>query len=104
MARKLLKDTCTIAAEILDGQHDDDLDYIAQACKARLKARFRKGQRVVLRGTRNVELDGKEATILKVNAKTISVGVGEPKVEFGYTFYSDGEFNVPPALLEAASA
>lgn len=105
--KRLLKDTCEIAAEIIDGKHDDDLDYIAQAVKARIKMRFRKGDRVKLVGTRNPEIDGKVGTVLKVNAKTVSVGVGDVKHEEWdeakrYPFYDGGEFNVPLAMLEAA--
>ena len=34
---KLLKDTCSIAAQILEGEFDDVLHYIEQAAKARQK-------------------------------------------------------------------
>jgi hypothetical protein len=85
---------------IVDGAHDADLDIIVQAAKARLKFKFRKGQRVRLVGTKNVELDGKEAIITKVNQKTISVAIGE-KDEWG--FYPEGEYNVSPGLLEVVA-
>jgi hypothetical protein len=83
--------------EIVDGLHDKNLDILVQAAKARLKFKFRKGQRVRLTGTKSIDLEGKEAVITKVNQKTISVGIGE-KDEWG--LYSGGEYNVSPGLLE----
>lgn len=85
-----------LALEIMQGKHDDQLDAISQACKSRLKDRFRRGAKVRLQGTRNVDLDGQEATIVKVNAKTVTVGLGD-KDEFGY----EREYNVPPHMLVA---
>lgn len=96
---KLLKDTCSLAAEILDGAHDGDLDYIVQAVAARQKARFRKGARVRLAGTRNPAYEGREGVILRVNQKTVAVGLGE-KSEWGY----ETELNVPTQMLEVAAA
>jgi hypothetical protein len=100
MAR-LLKDTCKIAAEIIDGQHDSDLDFIAQACKARLKMRFRKGATVRLVGTKNAGIDGQIGTIIRVNQKSVAVGVGTPTTDEWGTSWSLGEYNVPPSMLEA---
>lgn len=96
MARTLIKDTSPLAAEILDGKHDAILDYLDQAIRARKKTMFRKGTRVRLTGTRNPELEGREGVVTAVNAKRISVGVGE-KDEYG--FYEDS-FLVPVAMLE----
>jgi hypothetical protein len=95
MGKKLLKDTCVIAAQIIEGEFDADLGYIEQACKARKKNLFRRGTKVKLVGTRSVELDGQVGTVLKVNATRISVGLGE-LLEYGY----EQEYNVPPNMLE----
>ena len=92
-----------IAVAIMQGQHDSELETIANACKVRLKQMFRKGQKVKLVGTKNVDIDGKIATITKVNQKSISIGIGTPKTEFGSTYYPEGEYNVPPRMLEAVS-
>jgi uncharacterized protein YkvS len=101
VARKLIKDTCPLAAEILDGKHDEILDYIVQAAAARRKMMFRKGMRIRLVGTRNVELEGKEGVVIKVNQKSVTVGLGTAdRTPYG-TVYADGEYNVGPALLEA---
>ena len=80
-----------IALEIMEGKHDDNLESIAQACKSRVKSMFRKNQRVKLINTRNVELDGAQGMIEKVNSKTVSV------------ILDDGRsYNVPPRMLEVA--
>jgi hypothetical protein len=90
MARRTWEDVGGIALEIIRGEHDADLQYIQQACGQRIKRMYRKGQRVKLVGTKNVELDGKIAVITKVNTKTLSITI--PDV---------GEYNVSPALVEA---
>lgn len=78
-----------VALEIIEGKHDDDLESIAQACRVRVKSMFRKNQRVKLVGTRNVQIDGSEGIIEKVNSKSISV------------ILDDGRgYNVPPRMLE----
>lgn len=105
MARRLIKDTCQIAGEIIDGEHDDDLDYILQAVKARQKTRFRKGSRVRIVGSKDIRTEGKEGVVLKVNQKSISVGLGEKVVHgegtgFSYDEFTDGEWNFSPSLLE----
>lgn len=94
MSRRLLKDTCALAGAILDGEHDADLRYIADACRVRLKMRWRPGMRVTLTGTRNVELEGAHGVVVKVNQKSVVVGTGE-KGEWGY----EREYNVPPEML-----
>lgn len=104
MARKLLRDTCEIAAAILDGKHDADLGHIVEAAQARKKMMYRKGAKVKLVGTKNPTLDGKVGTVLKVNATRISVGVGTPTTDQFGTTWSDGEYNVPPAMLEIVGA
>lgn len=106
MARKLLKDLSPLAAEILEGKHDDVLDYLSQAITARHKSLFRKGQRVRLKDTKNPALEGKEAVITRVNQKTYSVAVGEVEYAEWDTrhespFYPEGEFNVPRRMIEA---
>lgn len=80
-----------VPLEIMEGKHDDVLESIQNACRVRLKSKFRKNQRCRLVDTKSVELDGKEVVIDKVNAKSISVHVVETGV--GY--------NVPPRMLEA---
>lgn len=92
-----------IAIAIMQGQHDSELETIANACKVRLKQMFRKGQKVKLVGTKNAEIDGKIGRIVKVNQKSITVGIGEPKVEFGEQYWPEGSYNVPPRMLEAVS-
>jgi hypothetical protein len=101
----LIKDTCPIAAEILEGKHDENLSYILEAVAARRKMMFRKGAKVRLVGTKNPELEGKEGVVLKINPKRIGVGVGEISYEEWDTrrefpSWSGGEFNVPPQMLE----
>lgn len=81
-----------VPLEIMEGEHDDVLESIQNACRVRLKNKFHKGQRCRLIDTKSVELDGKEVVITKVNSKSISVTVVENGV--GY--------NVPPRMLEAA--
>jgi hypothetical protein len=80
-----------VPLEIMEGKHDDALESIQNACRVRLKSKFRKNQRCRLVGTRSVELDGKEVVIEKVNSKSVSVRLIDGGV--GY--------NVPPRMLEA---
>ena len=96
--RRTFEEIGGVVAEIYRGDHDDKLEYIRQACAARLHNRFRPGARMKLTGTRSVELDGQECVILKVNQTSITVGVGE-KNQFGY----EKEYNVPAAMLEPLS-
>lgn len=91
MARKTWDEVGGVALAIINGEHDSDLQYIQQACGQRIKRMFRKGQRVKLVGTTNVELEGKVGTIEKVNTKTISIWLDD-----------GGGFNVSPNLLEVA--
>lgn len=105
MARKLLKDTCPLAAEILEGAHDADLGNIIAAAQARKKARFRRGTRVLITGTGDPKTEGKEGVIQKVNPKTISVGVGEVTYADWDTTkrfpeYEGGEWNMTENYLE----
>ena len=102
MAR-LLKDTCETARAIIAGELDSDLDFIVQAAQARKKAMFRKGTKCRLVGTRNAHLEGNECEILKVNSKTITVGVGINTPDVYGDDWSGGTFNVSPALLEVLS-
>lgn len=89
MARKTWEEVGGVALAIVNGEHDKDLQYIHQACGARLKRMFRKGQKVRLVDTGNVELDFKVGVIEKVNTKSVSVRI--PDV---------GGYNVSPNLLE----
>ena len=109
MARKLLKDTCEIAAEILDGKHDENLSYIIQAAQGRTKRLFRKGQRVTITQSRDAEMVGKVGVVLKVNPKTISVGVGDTMHDEwdkakAYPVFEFGEWNFPATCLAPVSA
>jgi hypothetical protein len=88
-----------LALAIMRGEHDAEITSIGNAVSARNKARFRKGAKFILTGTKNVSIDGKVATVIKVNPKRISVGIGEPKTEYGSTYYPEGEYNVPPTML-----
>jgi hypothetical protein len=103
-----------VALEIMEGKHDDSLDTIAQACRVRMKDRFRPGQTVKLVGTRNPEYEGKTAIIGKVNSKTVTVGIGgRPKTskelermtleQMSEYLDSVTELNVPPAMLEVVA-
>lgn len=85
----LIRDTCETARAIVDGEHDADLDYIQGAVQARRKMMFRRGARVRLTGTRNPEIEGQTGTVVKVNAKRVTVDIDE-----------SGEFNVPTTMLE----
>jgi hypothetical protein len=92
-----------IAREILDGKHDENLDQIDQAVKYRKKSMFRAGAKFKLVGTKNPELDGQIATVIRVNTKRIAVGVGEQTEEYGFKTWSVGEYNVPAHMLVAVS-
>lgn len=104
MARRLLRDECEMAARILDGEFDADLEFIVQAAQHRKKQMYRKGTIVnVVAG----DLKGKVGVVLKVNPTRISVGIGSPVVEgegspWSYTTYDGGEWNIPPRMLEVA--
>jgi hypothetical protein len=98
----LLKDVHPFIAEILEGKHDDILDQVTFACKARLKSRFRKGMTVRLVGTGNPEAEGKVGVVTRVNQKTVAVGCGTYDRE--WETYEDGEYNVPPRMLEVVTS
>lgn len=102
MARRLLKDTCELAAEILNGDHDEILDHIEQAAAARRKNLFRVGQVVRFVNVRGpASLEGREGTIFGKNPKTFKVGLGSFVTdEFG-GYWTEGEFNVPASMLQA---
>ena len=95
MARKLLRDTCALAAEIIDGAHDGELDWIAQSVAARKKRLFRPGVQVRIVGSKSIDLDGQIATVIKANARTISIGLGE-RDQWGHA----KEYNVDAGLLQ----
>lgn len=87
--RRTWEDVGGVAHAIIKGEHDADLQYIQQACTQRFKRMFRKGQRVRLINTGNVELEFKEGVIEKVNTKTVSVAIP-----------GTAGYNVSPNLLE----
>jgi hypothetical protein len=80
---------------IVAGEHDADLDQIDLAIRNRKRRMFRPGTKVRLHGTRNASIDGMTGVILKVNAKRMTVGLGE-KDQFGY----EKEFLIPASMLE----
>lgn len=97
MATKTWRDASPVAAEIIEGKHDDELNYIQQACSARLKRQFRKGARIEVISGQKMGITG---IVLKVNPKRISVGLGEKVVEHAgetwqYDKWSEGEWNIP---------
>jgi hypothetical protein len=65
-----------------------------------LNRQFRKGAKVRLVGTGNAELEGKVGVVIRVNQKSVAVGVGEYDPQWGGS-YSEGSYNVPPRMLEA---
>ncbi len=91
--RRTWEEVGGVANEIIKGEHDADIQYIQQACVQRFKRMFRKGMRVRLVGTGNVELDFKEGVIEKVNTKTVSVAIP-----------GTAGYNVSPNLLELVDA
>lgn len=96
----LIKDTCETAARIMAGDLDGDLDWILQAVAARKKNLFRKGARVRLEGTKNPSYEGREGVIVKVNAKTITVGIGDFDRQWGVY---ESELNAPPSMVKVLS-
>jgi hypothetical protein len=93
-----------IVQQIIDGQHDEELDMIQQAAKYRLKNLWRKRQTIRLEGTKNPDLEGKIGVIVKVNQKSITVGLGEATTDQWGTTYAGGEWNVSPSLLRKVEA
>lgn len=74
-----------ITDAIMRGEHDAEINYIQNACTARLRRMFRKGAQVeVIEG----RVMGATGTIIKVNQKRISVDLGP-----------DGRWNIPPGML-----
>ena len=100
----MLRDT-PIGKQIIEGEFDEVLDVIEQSVHYRKKLMFRVGAKVRLVGTRNVEIDGKIGTVLKVNSKRISVGLGNPDPNFGTRnpYYPEGIYNVPVGMLEVVT-
>lgn len=105
MARMRISDTCDLAREILNGDHDDILEYIQQAAQHRKKAMYRKGSLVnIIEGPQA----GQVGVVIKVNPTRITVGVGTPVIEgagspWEYTTYSEGEWNYPPRMIRPAT-
>lgn len=83
------RDDSPLAAAIMDGAHDDELDYISQACSARLKGMFRKGNKIEVTSGR---LLGKTGVVLKMNQKRASVQID-----------GEGVWNIPPHMLRVIS-
>lgn len=104
MARRTFAEIGGVPAAIFAGEHDDVLDLIDQAIKARKRSMFRPGMTVRFNELAK-KIAGQTGTILKVNPKTINVGVGEVKYEDWdarkeYGVWSGGEWNVSASLLE----
>lgn len=102
MARRRISETCELARQIMDGEHDADLGWILQAAQARTKNMFRVGSKVEITDGPDT---GKTATILRVSAKTITIGVGEAIVHdagtaWAYTEYTGREWRYPPSHLK----
>jgi len=97
MARKLLRDTAAVVAQILDGEHDDVLGHIQDAVTTRRKNLYRPGTQVRAVNTRNVDLEGQVGTVIKVNARRVTVGFGEHDQAWGTW---EKEFNVPDNMLQ----
>jgi len=87
-----------VANAIRKGDHDAELEQIDMAVKSRKQQLFRPGAKVRLVGlSRASHLEGKVGTVVKVNAKRITVGVGD-KTDWGS--YTEGELLVPVGMLE----
>lgn len=92
-----------VAQAILDGQHDEELAGILAAAQARQKNRFRRGTKIRVEGTGSTT-EGKEGVVLKVNTKTITVGLGSIRYDDWdegkqYPVYADGEWNMSANFL-----
>lgn len=103
MARAQVEDSLT--KEIMAGSYDASLEMIGSAVQERLRFVFRKGTAVRLQNTKDTALEGKTGTVLKVNARRITVGVGTMVTEgagtpWAHTRYEGGEYNLPPRMLE----
>jgi hypothetical protein len=91
-----LRATHPVLGEILDGDFDGKLlEDLQHAIAMRKKIMFRKGAKVRMVGTTNVQLEGKIGEVIKVNSTRISVGLGE-KDQFGFAEV----YNIPPRMLE----
>lgn len=90
----LLKDTSTVAAEILDGAWDDQLHNLARAINFRQKMKaaekgFAPRQRVRIANDPAMrEIAGKIAIVEKVNQKTITIHLEENQLA-GYRISPD---------------
>lgn len=106
-----LKDTCETARAICAGELDADLDFIIQAANARkkqtLKKSFRKGAKIRIT---TGKLAGFEGVVIKINPKTMTVGLGKIETEtwgegtphaMTMESYSQGEWNVSHGMVEA---
>lgn len=105
MARRKLE-LGPLAQAIYNGEHDDELYEIIAAASARQKNRFRKGSRVTVHGSDAIP-EGAEGVVLKVNSKTISVGIGEKSYESWdanreFPYYAGGSWNVSSNFLRSA--
>ena len=98
---KTWRDVSPTAANIIEGKHDEELSYIADACSARLKRMFRKGARIEVISGQKIGVTG---IVTKVNPKRISVALGEKEIQHAgeawqYETWSEGEWNIPPSHL-----
>ena len=85
---------------ILEGGWDGEIESLQHALALRKKIMFRPGTKVRLHGTSNVTIDGKEGVVIRVHSTRISVGLGEATTDRWGTTYADGQYNVPPRMLE----
>jgi hypothetical protein len=88
-----------VANAIRRGDHDAELAQIEYAIASRKKNLFRPGVKVRLVNLRpaSPDMEGKVGTVVKVNAKRITVGLGERTDWGGWT---EGEPLVPIEMLE----
>ena len=88
--------------EIMEGKHDDALESIQNACRVAPEAIGSARVRSVRpTGTTERRAGRQDRHHHQGEPKSISVGVGDPKTEFGDTYYPEGSYNVPPRMLEA---
>ena len=105
MNAKTWKDVSLVAADIIEGKHDAELNYISDACSARLKRMFRKGARIEVISGQKI---GTTRIVTKVNPKRISVALGKKEIQHAgeawqYETWSEGEWNIPPSHLRVIS-
>lgn len=81
----------SLEAQIVDGQHDDELGRIERAIATRKRRMFRPGTKVALVDPGNPE-DGMEGSVIKVNVKRITC-----------RFSNGRSYHVPVSMLRVLS-